>query len=601
VILHRAIGKPMPPAGSGPPRFELVGLQESIVRPVRASLRILSVAVGLVLLIACANVANLLLSRATVRQREIAVRSALGARRGRLVRQLLTESTMLALIGGAAGVALAYGGLELLRALFAGFAPPEGRIVRQIGVEPGAAAQFPRIDEIALDSTTLLFTLGLSLATGLIFGLAPALQQAGRSRFDRLRDGAAATAGGLRLIGRNAPRALLVLSEIATATVLLVGGGLMIHSFLRLMTVERGYDADRVLTFQVRRPAGRSSADQLLALSESLAADLSQAPGIVAAAYAAQLPMVTLRINLAVRTRAGEPLPPSPDGPAPVTPYFPDVRVVGPGYFETLGIRFLAGRTFTAVETAEDQRAVVVNREFARTRFGGENPVGRQLYDGSDRPWQIVGLVEDVRQQGVDRAPEPQLFIGFRQSPLRSFASSHYYAVRTSGDARDALPAVRLALQRRDSEATIENVATMEELLAYSMTRPRAYAVLLGLFAGIAAVLAAIGIYGVVSYAVAQSTREIGIRVALGAERHDVVALIVRQGMVLATAGTAVGLLLAAGAARFLRGMVFGVTPVDGPTYLVVALLFVAVALLACYVPARRALSVDPLVALRNE
>jgi predicted permease len=600
-ILHQVIGKPMPPPGSGAPRFELVGLQDGVVGPVRVSLRILAIAVGLVLLIACANVANLLLSRAAARQREIAVRAALGARRGRLVRQLLTESVVLALIGGTAGIALAYGGVELLRVLLQGFARPDGRIVRQIGAEMGTANGFPRLDEIALDSTALVFTLALSLVTGILFGLAPALQHVVRTEADALRDGSGTSWGGLRLVSRNATRALFVVAEVAMAMVLLAGGGLMIHSFLKLSTAERGYEAGEVLTFQVRRPVSRSSPADLLALSEQLAADLSQSPGIVAAAYASQLPMVALKINLGFATSPGERLPEAPTGPTPATPYFPDVRVVAPDYFRTLGIRFLAGRTFNPAETGEGQQAIIVNREFARTRFGGQNPVGRQLFGPGKGPWQIVGLVDDVRQQGADRPPEPQVFIGFRQSPLRFVAFSHYYAVRTVGDPRAALPAVRLALERRDREATLENVATMDELVAYSMTRPRAYALLLGIFAALAVTLAAIGIYGVMSYAVAQSTREVGIRVALGAERRAVVGLIVRQGMVLAGAGVAIGLAVAVGAARFLSGMVFGLTPLDVPTYVAVVLLFAAVALLASYVPARRALSVDPLVALRHE
>lgn len=598
-ILHRVIGKPM--RAGGPPRFELVGLQDRLVAPVRGSLRMFWLAVGLVLLIACANVANLLLSRAGVRRREIAVRAALGAGRGRLVRQLLTESVTLSLVGGLVGIALAYAGLDLLRSLLAGLTPYEGRFVRQVGLESALPEQFPRLDAITLDPTALFFTLGLSLATGVLFGLAPALQQAGRQGLDGLRSGLAMSTGGLRLARRNATRTLLILAEVAMAMVLLVSGGLLIHSFVKLMTVDSGYDANHVLTFQLRRPASRSSPADLLTLSEQLAADLSQTPGITAVGYGSQVPMVQIRMTLGFKTSAGEQLPEPPDGPAPASPFFPDVRVVGPGYFDALGIRVLAGRTFTRVETAEGQQAIIVNREFARTRFGGRNPVGEALFGPGKGPWQIVGLVENVRQQGADRPPDPQVFIGFRQSPLRFMASSHFYAVRAIGEPRDALAAVRLALSRRDPDATLENIATMDELVDYSMVRPRVYAVLLGILAGVAVTLAAIGIYGVVSYAVAQSTREIGIRVALGAERRSVVGLIVKQGMAVAGAGTIVGLLLAVAVSRLLQGMVFGVTPLDAPTYVVVALFFSAIAFVASYVPARRALVVDPLVALRQE
>ena len=599
-ILHRVIGKPMRP-GSGPPRFELVGLQDGMVAPVRGALRIFWLAVGLVLLIACANVANLLLSRAGVRRREIAVRTALGAGRGRLVRQLLTESMTLSLVGGIVGIGLAYVGLELLRSLLAGFAPHEGRFIRQVGLESGFLAQFPRLAEITLDPAALLFTLGLSLATGVLFGLAPALQQAGGQGLDGLRAGLATSAGGLRLTRRNATRTLLILAEVAMTMVLLVGGGLLIHSFAKLMSVDSGYDANHVLTFRLRRPVTQSSPADLLTLSEQLAGDLSQTPGISAVAYASQVPMVQFKMTLAFQTSPGEQLPEAPDGPAPATPFFPDVRVVSPGYFDALGIRLLAGHTFTPAETAEGQQAILVNREFARTRFGGRNPVGEVLFGPGNGPWQIVGLVENVRQQGADRPPEPQVFIGFRQSPLRVVAFSHFYAVRVIGEPREALAAVRLALARRDPDATLENIATMDELVDYSMVRPRVYAVLLGIFAIVAVTLAAIGIYGVVSYAVAQSTREIGIRVALGAERRSVVGLIVKQGMAVTGAGTVVGLLLAVAVSRLLQGMVFGLTPLDGPTYVVVALFFSAIAFLASYLPARRALFVDPLVALRQE
>lgn len=513
-LLHRIAGKPVLPAGSSPPRFEVVTVKDRLVAPVRPALRVLAVAVGLVLLIACANVANLLLSRAGVRQREMAIRGAVGAGRGRLVRQTLTESTILAAIGGAAGLLIALGALHLLRTLFASLAQPSGGIVRQIGIEisSGAAGTFPRMEEIGLDTTALVF-----------------------------------------------------------------------------------------LTFQVRRPPSRSTATELVALSEDLVSALSTAPGVQAAAYAAELPMLQLRMGFGFKTTPGEQLPEREPGPGGATAYYPDVRVVSRDYFGALGIRLIAGRGFRDSDSALAAPVLVVNRELARLRFGGQNPIGAQLYGPGARPWEIVGIVDDVRQQAADRPAEPQVFMEYRQWPVPAFQLSQYYVVRATGDPRALLPAVRGALRSREPEATIEHVATMDELTSVSLARPRVYAVLLGLFAGIAVTLAAIGIYGVMAYTVSQSTREIGIRVALGAERGQVLRLIIGQGMVLTAVGIAIGLAGALAMTRYLQGMLFGVTPLDAPTFVAVAVLFALVAALASYVPARRATAVDPLVALRCE
>jgi putative ABC transport system permease protein len=405
----------------------------------------------------------------------------------------------------------------------------------------------------------------------------------------------------LRLTRRNAPRALLVVAEIAMAMVLLIGGGLMIHSFAKLVNADSGYESSNVLTFQVRRPASRSSTTELVSVSELLPQDLSSAPGVRAAAYAAHLPLLMLKVNMGFRTSAAERIPEPADGPAPATPFFPDIRVVSHGYFATLGIPLTAGRGFRESDGADAPRVVVVNDAFASARFPGQNPIGRLLFGPGERPWEIVGLAGDVRQQGADRPPEPQIFIEYRQWPLPGIQNPLYYVVRTEGEPRRMLPAIRSLVTRRDSEATLENTATLDELVASAMARPRLYAVVLGIFAGVAAVLAAVGIYGVVAFSVAQSTREIGIRVALGAGRREVLALVLRHGLVLAAAGSAIGVAGAVAATRLLQGMLFGLAPLDAPTYVAVLGFFAGVALLASYLPARRALRVDPLVALRHD
>jgi putative ABC transport system permease protein len=500
-------------------------------------------------------------------------------------------------VGGGIGVALAYGLISLLRTLFAALEQPSGRIIRQVG-NTGLATAFPRLDEIGIDSSALLFTLLLVLVTGVTFGLVPALRQSCRDSVPGLREDGGG--GGLTLHRRNASRHALVVVEVALAMVLLAGGGLLIHSFVRLLTIDSGYDSRNVLTFQIQRPAGRSSISELTQFAEDLVSRLSTAPGVRAAAYAAQLPMVMTQIQFGFSLTPDEQLP-ERDGPGPATAQFPDARVVSRGYFESLGVRLTAGRGLRDTDTKDASQVIVINREFARLRFPGEDPIGRLVHGPGPRPWEIVGIVDDVRQKGADQPPEPQVFMDYRQWPLAGFAPPLYFMVRASGDPRVLLPTVRTMLQLHDAEARLENVATMDELIASSLARPRTYAVLLGIFAGLAVALAAIGIYGVMAYAVAQSTREIGIRVALGAARGQVLALVLRQGVVLALVGIACGLAGAFALTRYLQGMLFGVSPLDALTFVAVAGLFAAIGLLASYVPAQRATRVDPLIALRYE
>jgi predicted permease len=562
-------------------RYELVREQDEVVAPVRPALLVLTASVGVVLLIACMNVANLLLARTAARQREVAVRAALGAGRGRLIRQVLTESVLLAALGGLAGIALAIGGVRLLRSLAATL----GRFDVGSGV---ASVTFPRLDEVGVDPSVFAFTGVLSVLTGVLFGLAPALRSSLSDPIEAIRTGvvrAQRTGGGL------------VVLQIALATVLLVGGALLVRSFFNLSRVNTGYDAANVLTFQVALPVARYPDDRLRPFAEEVVSRLRSIPGVRAAAYANQLPLVALRDSAGGLWK-------TPSTDRKPTPGGVDARFVSRDYFAAMGIRVIAGRGFADADDAGQPRVLVINEELARRDFGGENPIGRQVYVGRDlTPWQIVGIVANVRQFGLDREPEPQFFADLRQwsGGMPLFPVGAYYAVRLDGDLDAIVSTLRGIVRQLDSEAALFNVARMETLVASTISRPRMYAVLLGIFAGVGVLLAVIGIYGVMAYAVTQRTREIGVRMALGARRGDVMSLVLRQGLALAAVGIALGLAGASAATRYLEGMLFGLTPLDRTTFAAVALLFAAVAASAAYVPARRATRVDPLTALRCE
>jgi predicted permease len=563
-------------------RYEFVRLQDLVVAPVRPALLVLMTAVGFVLLIACVNVANLLFARTSAREREIAVRAALGGSRGRIIRQLLTETMVLTSAGAIAGIALAFGGIRLLRTLAT-------TIPR---LDLGVQLPFPRLEEIAVDTGALAFALAAAFVTAALCGLAPAL------RHSRVDQGAT-----LRTRSeRNRTRAVLVIAEVAMATALLVGGGLLIRSFANLATVRLGYDPSNVLTFQVGLPPDRYSSVELRAFAETLVARLEAAPGVTEAAYARQLPLVAIAENAWFRKTPSLPNPLPPNNPEGS----PDARLVSTDYLDVMGIRVVAGRGFAQNDDAGRPRVLLVNEALARRDFPGEDPVGRFVYVGRDSdPWQIVGVVGDVRQFGQDQEPRPQLFADFRQWPdsdrvLFTFLGP-YYAVRVDGDPAAVVAHARTIARSLDADAGLFNVATMEQLVANRISRPRMYAVLLGVFAGIAAALAAIGIYGVIAYAVAQRTHEIGVRMALGARPTDVIRLAVGDSLIRTAIGIALGLAAAAWLMRFLEGMLFGVTPLDLETFAVVAAGFAGLAALASFLPARRAAKVDPLIALGCE
>jgi putative ABC transport system permease protein len=575
-------------AGPAParPRFELIRMYDELTSPVKPALIVLTAAVGIVLLIACVNVANLLLARTAARQREIAVRAAIGAGRGRLVRQMLTESVLLAGLGGLGGVALSYWGVRVFRGLGATL----GR------VDIGNMSAFPRLAEISVDATVLGYALALSIVTGLVFGIVPALRYSRLQQGDFLRQGAASPRSGLK--------DALVIAEMALATVLLVGGGLLVNSFIKLATVDPGFNPAHVLTFQVGM-SGIHRAEEQRPFAEALVERLRTVPGVQSAAYARQLPMVQLQdsLTLTIRRNGVD----QTHDPAAA----PDVRFVSRDYLKTMGIPILAGRGFADGDGEGRPGVVVINEALAHRDFAGVNPIGDFVVVGPAGhrvPFEIVGVAGDVKQFGLDRAAGSQYFMDIRQVPTDPayrmpplFPVGAYYTVRASGDPEAVLTGVRAVARQLDPNATVDRIATMEQIVSNSIVRPRMYAVLVAIFSGVAVALAAIGLYGVMAYSVARRTREIGIRMALGARGAEVMRLVLRQSTLLIAIGLICGLGGAAAVTRYLEGLLFGLTPLDPSTFIAVPVIFAIVAALAAYVPARRATRVDPITALRTE
>ncbi|MBO0720870.1 MAG: ABC transporter permease, partial [Blastocatellia bacterium] len=575
--------------------FELSREQDEIVSPIRRPVLILMAAVTFVLLIACVNVANLLLARNTARRHEVAIRIALGAGRGRLMQQYLVEGAILSLAGGAGGVALAYGGIHLLRSLASTLSR----------MDLGNQLPFPRIDEVGIDVGVLAFALCLSLAISLLFGMLPVLRRLGGNQIQALKDGIgfdrANSISGLGVGSRSA----LLIAEVALAMMLLVGGGLLIRSFLKLSSVDAGYDPAKVLTFQLvlpggqlALPGGRYPVPQLKELAENLLTKLEKSPGVEAAASTRQLPMVMLSERASFRTTPAVPKQTAPG------PSGDDLRLVSRDYFKALGIRIKEGRTFNEYDSAGQAKVLVISESLARRAFPGRSPIGETGYLRRDpTPWLIIGVVQDVRQFAFDKPADPQVFVDFRQWPGVNPISDtpNYFAVRTKDDPLSIVPAVRNAVHAIDPHVGLDNIATMQQIVANSMSRPRLYAVLLGIFAAVSVTLAGIGIYGLVAYSVVRRTREIGIRIALGSSASQARNLVLRQSLRLVAVGIIIGCAGAAALTRFLQGLLFGVEPFDTVTLLSVVVLFLFVAIVASYVPARRAASVDPMIALRCE
>ncbi len=562
----------MPPA-----TVELSPLKDELVRPVRPALLVLLVSVGFVLLIACANVANLLLARAAGRQQEIAVRAALGASRGRLIRQTLTESLVLALMGSALGAALAWGAEQALRTI--------------------GPADIPRLQQLRLDLPFFMFTIAIAMLTGILFGMAPALRLSRSSEMHAIKQGAVYPASGLSLFGRNRTRSVLAIVEISLAMMLLVGAGLLINSFLKLSNVNPGYDPSNVLAFQISLPQARYDTAERDAFYERMLDRLRALPGVRAAAVSNTLPLQQgiVRVSLRIFGR------PEPTRPEDFT--VADVRIVSPDYLSAMGIRTLDGRALQPAAGAHPPRELLVNRSFVQRYLGGARAVGSRVnLDGPD-PWEIVGVVNDVRHAGLAAEPFPEIYVDYRQATaaMPRGLRDAFFTVRTTSSPLPLMTSVRGLVRQVDAQLVVDNMATMDQRLSASVARPRFYATLVGVFALIAVTLAAVGVYGVLSYAVSQCTREIGIRLALGASRRGVLGLVLRQGCAIAAIGIAVGLAGAAAVTRSLTTLLFDLTPFDPLTFGAVSVLLALVALAACYVPARRAMGVDPIAALRAE
>jgi predicted permease len=554
--------------------IRLVPMHEELVGDVKRPLLILLGAVCFVLLIACANVANLLLTRAASRQRELAIRAALGANRGRLVRQLLTESVMLGLLGGAAGLLLASLSTDLLRTL--------------------APAELPRLSEITVDRQVLAYAAGASIFTSLLFGLVPAFHATRRDSGGHLKEGGRTGTDGRR---GGRVRAVLAAGELAIALVLLVGAGLLIRSFVALNNEDPGFATRGVLALRLNLPSATyGEGARITAFYEQLIERLDALPGVESAAAGTSLLLSALPTSASINIEGRPPL--AADAKNIPVPY----DSVTPEFFSTLQIPLRRGRMFTNADGPQSQPVVIVNEAFVRRFFPGEDPLGRRVTFGDpSRPgtrWQtIVGVVADTKRAGFEREPWAETYFPLRQSP----DSRAFVVLRTDGDPAALIAAARAAVWSIDRNQAIAAVRTMPELLAQRELNRRFTTLLLGVFASVALVLAMIGTYGVIAHGTAQRTQEIGIRIALGADRQMILRMVLLGGLRIAAAGLAIGVFGALALTRVLSGLLFGVSPRDPLTFVVVPGALLAVAVAACWIPARRAMQVEPVIALRGD
>ncbi|HJQ25164.1 MAG TPA: ABC transporter permease [Blastocatellia bacterium] len=550
----------------------VIPTHEDMVGDVRPTLLILMGAVGCVLLIACTNVASLLLARATTRHKEIAIRAALGASRLRVIRQLLTESVVLSLTGGALGLLIAMWSADALVS--------------------ASNDQLLRATQVGLDLRVLGFTLLVSILTGMLFGLVPALHSSKTDLNESLKEGGRGTSEGGR---RMSLRGALVTAEVAIAVVLLVSAGLLIQSLWRLQRVDPGINPHNVMTFQLGVPEVKYNAEKQAEFFRQLQARLGALPGVEAASAVMPLPLSNSNMSISFEVEGR----PTAAGQRPSSAF----RTVSLDYFRAMGVRFVRGRDFSERDGYNGPPVIIVNEEFVDKYFPGEDPIGKRIRPGISTTaggpkWrEIIGVVGNVRHRALNRDFTPEYYVPAPQVPLDSLT----LVVKTTGDPRGIVAGVRDEVRQMDKDLPLYNIRTMDEYLSSSVAQPRLIALLLMIFAGLALLLTAIGLYGVMSYSVAQRTHEIGIRMALGASPGNVLRLVVGQGMTLAAAGVAIGLGVAFLATRVMASLLFGIGAKDPLTFAAIAVIIAGVALAACFVPARRATRVDPMVALRYE
>jgi predicted permease len=546
----------------------LSALQEELTRRARPTLLLLLATAGLVLLIACANVANLMLARIIRREREMAIRAALGASRTRLIRQLLTESTLLALLGGGLGLLLASWGLEMLKTFATRFTP--------------------RAAEISLDGSVLLFTLGLAVITGLAFGALPAFS-ARENLVTSLKEGSGQSTAGA---GRQRARGVMIVCQVAVSFTLLIAAGLMLRSLIKLQQVEPGFDPERVLTMRITLDFDKYTTPQhTRTFFHSLLDRIKTQPGVMSAAVAFTFPLnqsTPLNNGFLIEGR------PLAEGEArPVA----DFRSASPDYFQAVGIPLVRGRYFTDQDHENAQPAVIINHSMARHRWNNEDPIGKRVSFDNGQTWAtIVGVIGDVKQYGLDREAVDELYRPFAQTPF-----GQTLVVRTAAEPMTFAKQAREAVSAIDPEQAVDRVQTLEQARENSLAAPRLTALLIGLFAALALVITVAGISGVIALSVSQRRQEIGIRMALGATPSGVLRMILRQGLTLVFAGLAIGIAASMVLTRLMSALLFGVEPTDVITFLSVSLVLIAVAAVACLIPARRATSIDPMIALRSE
>jgi putative ABC transport system permease protein len=553
----------------------VASFHQDLIRDVRLALWTLFGAVGCVLLIACANVANLLLARATTRQKEVAIRTALGASRARVMRQLITESLLLSCLGGVLGLLLAMWGTELVLALV-----PKG---------------LPRVESVGFDVSVLGFTTFVSIATGLLFGIAPALQISKTNLTQSLKEGGRSATGGAQ---HNRVRSILVVAEVAIALTLLVTAGLLINSFYRLQNLKPGFETTNLLSFRLGLPDTRYPQEQQLTnFYKNLSSRIQSISGVKDVAYITALPFSGQGAGVGFSIE-GEPL--ETNRPFP---YETDYRTVSPGYFRAMGIQLMNGRDFDERDTKESTPNVIINETLAKKYFPEQNPIGKRInpsFATDDRGIlmrEIIGVVSDIKHRQLNEEPRAEVYIAHAQNPRPTM----FYVVRTTNDPTSAIAAIRSEVQSLDKDLPMYNIKTLEQYISSSVSQPRFNMLLLCIFASAALLLTIVGLYGVLSYAVTERTHEIGVRMALGAKTTDVLKLILKQGMGLTLIGVVLGLAGAYALAQITESLLFGVTATDPVTFIVVSLILTGVALVSCLVPARRAARTDPMVALRYE